>query len=54
MKPKGKLRFAMTSRYIKTSESWSAEATKEIMEKSKLPEDIEKMAYGGVNTNTKE
>ncbi|KAF2999511.1 hypothetical protein E8E14_001335 [Neopestalotiopsis sp. 37M] len=54
VKPKGKLRFAMTSRYIKTSESWSAEATKEIMEKSKLPEDIEKMAYGGVNTNTKE
>ncbi|ETS85009.1 hypothetical protein PFICI_03034 [Pestalotiopsis fici W106-1] len=47
VKPKGKLRFAMTSRYI-MSNSWSEERRQDTMEKSKLPLDFEKLAYGGV------
>ncbi|KAI0130179.1 hypothetical protein BJ170DRAFT_720338 [Xylariales sp. AK1849] len=49
--PRGKLRFALTSRFIRPDSIKDPKTREEAIVKGKLPEGIETLAYRGVDTN---
>lgn len=52
VKPQGKLRFAMTSRYIHPEAMPTVEAREDCITKGKFPDGLESLAYKGTDAGT--
>ncbi|KAH8662109.1 hypothetical protein BX600DRAFT_437531 [Xylariales sp. PMI_506] len=51
VKPHGKLRFAMTSRFVRPESIADRKIRQESIRKGKLPEGFDRLAYGGIENN---
>lgn len=52
VEPRGKLRFAMTSRYVRPETMPSAESRAECVKKGTIPNGLEKLAYKGIDIDS--